>query len=167
MERLPTELLVKILHFVDIPAKVTLARCNLTLQQRIYRDCSDAWTEMNFSSTRLTDLELSTLLIRINAREVLQHLDLNGCSGIRGTGLYPLRHSRVIETVKLWGTGADESPISALWALRNSIPFQLRNVELRMNWFVGDDKSAVTTDFMQKSPRSKTSESTRQGIIVL
>ena len=115
MERLPTEILVKVLLYLDIPAKVKLARCNLTLQQRVYRDCSDAWAFMQFyygllrirrhgntyPHSRLTDLKLSTLLTRINAREIVKHLDLENCDNIRGSGLAPLRNLRVLERVNL------------------------------------------------------------------
>jgi hypothetical protein len=48
MEGLPTEMLDKVLFKLDVPAKVILARCNLTLQQRAYRDCSNSWAFMPF-----------------------------------------------------------------------------------------------------------------------
>lgn len=135
MEHLPTEILVRILLFLDIPAKVKLARCNLTLQQRVYRDCSDAWTFMQFYTygyggphLHLTDLELSTLFTRINAREVVKQLDLEDCGNIRGSGLAPLRNSRVLERVNVENTKFYPNPSVALNILYSSIPYNLSQV---------------------------------------
>lgn len=43
MEGLPTEIMTKVLVYLDIPSRIKLARCNLTLQRRVYRECSGAW----------------------------------------------------------------------------------------------------------------------------
>jgi len=93
MEQLPPEIMVRVLDFIDVPTRIKLARCNLTLQQRVYTECRDAWTSIKMQMMdrklriRFTDLDLSRLLDRINAREVLKELELNDCLEIRGTGL--------------------------------------------------------------------------------
>ena len=48
MEMLPVETLTHVLKLLDIPSRVKLASCNHTLQQRVYRECSEAWKEVNF-----------------------------------------------------------------------------------------------------------------------
>jgi hypothetical protein len=105
---------------------------------------------------RLTDVELATLLTRVNALTMLKHLDLWGCKRILGNGLSVLEHSRVIETVGLQQTGADQDPEVALRILRNSIPFKLQKV--RLSWHANGIKSPVAIDFeryLQKSARVK------------
>jgi len=42
MEELPAEVLTHVLGFMDIPARVKLARCNTTLQRRVYQECQQA-----------------------------------------------------------------------------------------------------------------------------
>lgn len=119
LERLPTETLVNMLSFNDIPTKVKLARCNLTLQQRVYRECPQAWESVCFCKftfyaqdvcRRMTDLQLSILLTRVSAREVTKELDLTRCKLTRGQGLRPLQQSQVLERVDLYGTNAENDP---------------------------------------------------------
>lgn len=132
------EVMVNVLAFSDIPTKVKLARCNPTLQRRVYRECSEAWRNTFFDGAhmgekavcceRLTDQDLSILLTRFNAREVTEYLSLRDCENIRGTGLEPLRNSQVLEGINLRNTGADENPTPFLWILRAMIPHSLFNV---------------------------------------
>ena len=108
MEELPPELMVKVLAFTDIPTRTKLALCSLSLQQRVYRDCPQVWTNVDLSySYNITDLGLSRFLTRINAKEVTKTLDLNYCRHLRGSGLMPIRNSRVLEHVDLRRTWAD------------------------------------------------------------
>jgi len=101
MEQLSTDALTHVLSFLDIPARVKLARCNTTVQQRVYQECQQAWVVIDFgNSRRLTDYQLSRLFIRVNARQVTKELLLHGCDGIQGSGLTPLRNSRVFERVQ-------------------------------------------------------------------
>ncbi len=75
MEQLPVEALTHALKLLDISSRVKLASCNHTLQQRVYRE--EAWKKLKFyDSSHLTDLDLSRLLIRVNAREVTEVLCL-------------------------------------------------------------------------------------------
>lgn len=136
MEQLPTEVMTHFMEFMDIPTRVKLAGCNTTLQRRVFRECSQAWLEIDFASLdrafreRLTDLDLSRLLTRVNAREVTTFLYLCGCAKIEGQGLTPLQFSRVLRGVNLLGTGADEHPTPFLWTLRTMLPFNLFDVPI-------------------------------------
>jgi hypothetical protein len=79
MEQLPVETLTHALKLLDISSRISvkLTSCNHTLQQRVYRECSEAWKELKFyDMSHLTDLDLSRLLIRVNAREVTEILCL-------------------------------------------------------------------------------------------
>jgi hypothetical protein len=61
MEQLPVETLTHALKLLDISSRVKLASCNHTLQQRVYRECSEAWKKLKFYDR--TDLDLSRLLL--------------------------------------------------------------------------------------------------------
>lgn len=106
LQQLPIEMATQVLDFSDIPARIKLAQCSLTLQTRVYRECSQVWKHIGFHEVkeelrkRLTDLELSKLLTRVSAREVTEELHLDFCIQIQGTGLTPLQHSRVL--AQLW-----------------------------------------------------------------
>lgn len=131
MEQLLPEVMADVLLFLVLSDRVQLASCSKSLQQRVYRDCSKAWEEIIFQieqwigCPRLTDLQLSHFLIQVNARNVTKTLDLSYCRSIRGSGLIPLRNSRVLERIHLEGTGADENPTPALELLRSMIPHKL------------------------------------------
>lgn len=139
MEQLPLDVMVRILDYMDIPTRLKLARCSLTLQRRVYRDCSQAWVSIRFWELRspylkcllrFTDYHLSRLLVRVNARDVTKNLNLMGCCCIRGSGLTPLRNSRVLERVNLYDTGADENPTPIVSILQSMVPFKLVDVIL-------------------------------------
>ena len=84
-----------------------LAGMNRLLWWRVYRESSQAWFKIDFDEDkRLTDYDLSRLLTRVNAGSVTNDLDLFGCNQIRGSGLAPLRHSRVLQRLDLRGTPA-------------------------------------------------------------
>lgn len=123
-ELLIPEVMTNVLGFLLLSARVELATCSTNLQHRVYQDCSQAWTEMNFAFEnyrmlkRLSDFQLSRLLIRVSARENTKDLDISGCALIRGSGLTPLRNSRVLEQINLYDTGADENPTPFLSTLR-------------------------------------------------
>jgi hypothetical protein len=140
----PVETLTHVLKLLDIPSRVKLASCNLTLQQRVYRECFGAWISIDFSlpthSVRLGDLDLSRLLTRVNARLVTKDFDLKSCSNVRGTGLAPLRSSRVLETGFLPEYPFD--PTIIFWTLQTCIPYKLSDVS--MNEYGKEYKADVT-----------------------
>ena len=90
-----------------------------------------SWRILVFTGDdRLTDYQLSQLLVRINAREITKELNLSLVSHIHGQGLAPLRHSRVLERIDLVGTGAEKNPMPILQTLRTMIPYALHEVIL-------------------------------------
>lgn len=111
----------------------------------ITKDCSELWKEICFNRWRgssrisapsgvLTDEMLAALLIQVNACTVTTDLDLDGCLKIRGCGLEPLRHSRVLERVNLSGLRLINDTVydierEALGILRTSIPYKLDQVK--------------------------------------
>ena len=94
---------------------------------------------------RFSDLDLSKLLRRIDGREVTTFLCLSGCTAIKGTGLEPLRNSRVLERVSLINTSVDENPSIVLWIIRSMFAFKLFVVHLSID--VKENPSVV--DFMR------------------
>lgn len=91
-ELLIPEVMTNVLGFLLLSARVELATCSTNLQHRVYQDCSQAWTEMNFAFEnyrmlkRLSDFQLSRLLIRVSARENTKDLDISGCALIAVQG---------------------------------------------------------------------------------
>ena len=152
MEQLPTETLVHILGFLDVPSRLQLARGNQALRRKIYRDCAQAWVEFKPCThefdERFTDLDLSRLLTRVNAREVTKSLDLQSCNRISGSGLMPLRNSRVLERVDLRGTAAEQNPTPFLSILNCSIPYKL--VDVTLNPYSVGFKNKFAIDFMRQ-----------------
>lgn len=131
MEALPVDLLTHTLVFMDVSSRAKLASCNASLQARIYHDCAKAWETIDLPFyTRMTDLELSLLLTKVNARQRTKSFNLTHCLFIQGTGLMPLRMSRVLETVNLHKSEAWRNPTPALSILRYSIPYKLMDVIL-------------------------------------
>lgn len=164
MEQLPTEVLSRLLDFLTIPSRIQLARGNTTLQQRVYRECPLAWETMNFVSSlsydqrfSFGDLQLSTLLTRVNAIEVTKNLNLTSCLAIRGSGLFPLQGSRVLESVELRHTSIGKNPAPSLSFLQTCIPYKLVHVSL------DDDslRSDNAKDFMHLFSSSKITSSSR------
>ena len=63
------------------------------------------------TASRLTDVDISDILLSINAVNSLKVLKLTNCLGITGSGLEPLRGSAVLEVLDLSLVGTFESPI--------------------------------------------------------
>jgi hypothetical protein len=121
MDRLPADLMVHVLEFVERPERLRLSMCSTILLKLITRECTPLWVSIVFYSlthaTSLTDDMLAALLTRVNASNVTKYLDLDGCSEIRGVGLVaPLRHLRVFERVDL-RTGDGDTDIDGRYIL--------------------------------------------------
>lgn len=110
LELLPSDVLSHVIGFSVgpcVPRILRVARCSKTLYHTVINDCPMLWEEMVFHESngtahhRLTDDMLAALLRRVDARRVTKKLDLSGCARLVGTGLEPLRHSRVLESVDL------------------------------------------------------------------
>lgn len=133
IEQVPNEILSHILVFLQVSERLKFARCNPSLQHRIYRECPRAWRTIDCSHDEtacrhLSDVALPVLLSNVNARDVTTVLHLGGCSRFRGTGLEPLRGSRVLERIYLWGTVAEETPGPAISVLETMISHRLCTV---------------------------------------
>ena len=77
---------------------------------------STNWDSLDFGdierslSNRLTDNDISNILIFIDAKCTLRSLMLTGCININGSGLYPLRESTALEKIDLSLVGYHEIP---------------------------------------------------------
>lgn len=138
LEQVSLDPFTHILEYVNVVDRVKLARSSKALQKRVYQECRDAWTRIDFyahgiSSTvreQLTDHSLSELLVRVNAKEITRYLNLLECTAVRGPGLMCLRNSQVLQHVGLVETGADENPAPFLSILRTVVPFRLCSVQV-------------------------------------
>ena len=159
LEQLAPELMVKILLFMDVPARVQLSRSNTHLQTKVFHECPQAWQSISFRHVkaeyrdRLSDGDLSKLLKKVNAREVTATLDLCGCKEIRGPGLTPLRHSRILELLNLQGTMANNNLTPVLWILHTVIQFKFWALHLNYNLFM--NPSDALKDFLWKLRQAK------------
>ena len=168
VEELPVEVLARTLGCMDIASRVKLASCNKALQTRVYRDCAQAWRSILFQQhvpesyrSRLTDYQLSTLLTRVNARDVTTLLYLTDCDQIRGPGLAPLRNSSLLRDIDLRGTAADENPIPFLTILRTMIPHKLTDVTLDLETL----QDPVVVDFFQCLREAKMKQVQDEGLV--
>jgi hypothetical protein len=82
--------------------------------------CGKNVTELDFVdiepelAKRLTDGDLSGILINIDAKNHLKVLKLTHCTGMTGSGLEPLRNSRVLELIDLSLVKLHDSPRDAI-----------------------------------------------------
>ena len=136
LERLPPDIMTNILGFVDLAVRVRLASCSTILRQLVFKDCPALWIKIDFSDVyyshrlRFTDEMLASLLTRVDARLVTENLSLVDCVKIRGTGLAPLRYSRVLEYIDVTGCNhQNEDDLAAtVRILRTMIPYKLFGV---------------------------------------
>ena len=127
------------------------------------------WDTLDFGqldmdlARRLTDHDLSSILLCIDATNSVKTLKLTGCFNILGWGLYPLvGSSAVIEAIDLSMLRQHEMPSKSCKRMNISepcvIPFLsriieekcsfLKHVQFPKHW--RDDKSAVLTEFLDK-----------------
>ena len=93
----------------EMPTLMRLASTSKSWSRWIYRDmCTpDLWRDINaddlFRSAKdeMTDAWLGNFLRWINAREVVQTLNLSGCDNIMGPGLEPIRGSTILREFRL------------------------------------------------------------------
>jgi hypothetical protein len=95
-----------VLSFVDLYSLVRFSGCSRLCQALVFRDSpSNRWKEIQFCNgvtpCGINDNQLASFLTRSNAKENTQVLSLTGCPNIRGSGLEPLRQSRVLEDIDL------------------------------------------------------------------
>ena len=81
---------------------------------------SNAWDTLDFGdiekdlAAKLSDDDITAILLRIDAINNLKTLKLTNCINISGIGLKPLRRSMIIEQIDLSLTGEHQSPV--LWS---------------------------------------------------
>lgn len=129
MEQLPSDIISKALD------RLNLAMCSALLLRYIAKERPGMWSIISpsggvgnilVSSFSITDSMLSSLLVRVNAKSVTSVLNLNGCQSITGTGLEPLRDSRVLEVVKLPHKVINKRIVMDIF--KTSFPFKLAQV---------------------------------------
>ena len=168
MEELPVDALTHCLLFMNISTRIKLASLNKTMQRRVYEECEQAWVSIDLSTfpfnNRLSDLDLSRLLEKVNAREVTKILNFQGCVKLRGNGLMPLRKSRVLERVDLrWSTADNSDPMPFLSVLRWSSPYHLTDVRLLVN--SEGFKSVAFTEFLRFLRGAQSIRTQEQGTV--
>lgn len=107
LEVLQPNLITRILLCVELHERVKAAHASKKMRRQVYKHCSSLWIHLDFSSlplkirSRFNDESLARLLKRINAKHVTRTLSLASCDWVDGSGMSPLRHSPVLETVDL------------------------------------------------------------------
>jgi len=127
---LPDSALVHVARYLAAPSRILFAlaisrgklhQCkkpSTTAKAIISSGVSDnTWENLDFSeidkslASRLTDDDIKSILVYINARHKLKKLNLNGCINITGVGLEPLRNSTIVlEVIDLSLVGQHECP---------------------------------------------------------
>lgn len=97
--------LLAVLSYLDVASLVQVGSVNLFFREKVY-DTSLLWKRIQFKgcidqAARLTDAHLEQLLQRCRAGERCVSLNLNGCTGVSGAGLEPLRGSHCLREVDL------------------------------------------------------------------
>jgi len=134
VERLPSEVMVQVLEFLELPAKVRFANLNKLLMRRVHQECCQLWAEVDIGGTAkmkayLTDELLAKFLTRIDAKNVTKSLNLEACSAIHGIGLLPLRCSRKLERINLRKSCPQlQDKKTCVDILKTMIPYKLTEV---------------------------------------
>jgi hypothetical protein len=141
---LSAELLFIVFQYIGIDDKKGYIRLAIAgddyVAHLIYNECSYLWRHIDLATfPGITDAQLRSLLERINAESVTQTflLDKNPKHVITGSGLEPLRHSRVLESIDLrqcsdWtagSTGLDDELVTDI--LSTVLPHELKSVKVR------------------------------------
>lgn len=128
-ERLPPDVVVCVLEFVDLPVRVKVASCNSRLRKLVYADCRKLWFDIDLSNQEIVDSQLWSLLKQVHAKEVTRKLRLINCFLLDGTGLEPLRHSRVLTHFDMRGCDNSFQTIK-VDILKTMIPHSLFDIRL-------------------------------------
>lgn len=146
LESLPSDVFRKIVNDHvgkdDIPSLLQLAACSQSLARRIYGEASYLWIRIDFGKVRqrhsrlLNDASLSALLQRVCSKDVTISLSLRNCVLVNGSGLEPMRGSRVLQEIDLCLHGVDENVELMLTTPNYDI---VHNILSSMPPFVGGD----------------------------
>ena len=104
---------------------VTAGHLSSTILSSLQQSSSEPWTKLDVGdlekykvlpySTNLTDDDLYSVLVAIDAINCLKSLQLTGCTKITGRGLAPLRGSTIIESIDLGLARCGEEPKHVGW----------------------------------------------------
>ena len=101
---LPRHVLVNsVLAHLDLYSLIKFTCTSKACMDVVYRDVPKSrWRMVDLSGNRrITDEQLRTFLMNIDARDNTRVLSLAGCASVNGTGLDPLRGSTVMEDIDL------------------------------------------------------------------
>jgi hypothetical protein len=101
---LPRHVLVNsVLAYLDLYSLIKFTCTSKACGDVVYRDVPKSrWREVDISgNNRITDVQLRTFLMNIDARDNTRVLSLAGCVRVNGTGLDPLRGLTVMEDIDL------------------------------------------------------------------
>ncbi|KAK1740838.1 hypothetical protein QTG54_008090 [Skeletonema marinoi] len=110
---LPSGILTHVANYLDAPSRALFAAALATNQNAAASDernsaiVGNEWTTLDFGdieedlAARLSDGDISAVLLCIDAVNRLKRLKLTNCYNITGVGLEPLRGSTTIEQIDL------------------------------------------------------------------
>jgi hypothetical protein len=128
---LPSGVLTHVANYLDAPSRLFFAASLTTHQIATASDerntaiVDNEWSTLDFGdiekdlAARLSDRDISAVLICIDAVNRVKKLKLTNCIHIKGVGLEPLRGSTIIEQIDLSLVGKHQSP--RLWVLLSII----------------------------------------------
>lgn len=61
LEKLPTEILTKVMGFVELSSQWQLASCNKLLLRILTQDCAELWTHIRFANSTFDSAEEATV----------------------------------------------------------------------------------------------------------
>lgn len=110
LDDIPPGILEHILRHLDIASLVQAAGSCSTLRRLVFQENwpDSLWSRIDFGTVdarfaaQITDPQLAALLRNCRARVQCQVLKLSRCTSLTGTGLEPLRGSRVLREIDLW-----------------------------------------------------------------
>jgi len=173
---LPDPLLVHVSEYLALPSRALFAislhndtgdiseiRTRINVPAPELLDFGDIEKEL---AMRLTDDDLTSVLVCIDAKHNLKKLKLTNCRGIIGNGLAPLRQSVIIEQIDLSLVGKFESPIlegDTLLSESVTLPILqgivdtegsvLKQIVFPHSWANVVDTSQALTQFMESYSR--------------
>eukprot|EP00985_Skeletonema_marinoi_P006090 scaffold2644_cov78-Skeletonema_marinoi.AAC.3 len=121
LSELPSGVLTNVANYLDAPSRLFFAAA-LTNQNIAASDerntaiVDNEWSTLDFGDiekdlvVRLSDGDISAVLICIDAVNRVKKLKLTNCINITGAGLEPLRGSTIIEQIDLSLVGKHQSP---------------------------------------------------------
>ena len=163
---IPDEVLLLVAEYLTAPSRALFGiGCFRQTPRRTAEIIASqtAWDTLDFGqldkdlARRLTDHDISSILLCIDATNTVKKLKLTGCFNIIGWGLHPLAGSAVIEAIDLSMVEVNEKPSRAtrvselcvvpiLARMIEKKCSSLKHIQFPKHW--RDGKSAVLTEFL-------------------